>query len=228
VAACNSFGLPLSAEQIERMWRHFDLVREANRHFNLTRITEVRRGAVEHYADSLTLVRWLADRGVRPRYALDVGTGGGWPAVPLAILMPDTQWTAVDSTGKKARFVAEAAEKLSLSNLTARQERIGEACEDQASYDLIVCRAVGKLAELVGTAEGRLAADGRLVCYKTVNLSQEERQAGCQAAVRYGLDVAEEYPVRITSSPESYDRLLVVYHSPRMRRQKASAKRRGK
>lgn len=211
IAACASFGVRVAPAQIGRMWRHFRLACEANAKFNLTRITDVRRAAVEHYADSLTLLPWLAERAVDPARALDVGTGGGWPAVPLAIMLPQIQWTAIDSTGKKARFVAEAAAALALANLTILQVRANELAGRTAPFDLVVCRAVGKLPDLVAQTSRLIAHGGYLVCYKTAELSSEERQAGERAAARARLTPQPDRPILLRAEGETFRRLLVSY-----------------
>lgn len=228
VRACGSFGLSLSDEQVARLWRHFELVREANERFNLTRITDPRRAAVEHYADSLTLAAWLAARAVRPRRALDVGTGGGWPAVPLAIVLPDIRWTAIDSTGKKARFVAEASRDLGLANLDVRQARAREMAGKIEPFDLVTCRAVGKIADTIDECRGLLAAEGCLVCYKTAHLGDDERAAGRKAAGRLGWSALPDFPVTLCGDAETYERRLVAFQSPRTRRQNATANVSGK
>lgn len=211
VTACSSFDVPLTLSQIEQMWRHFCLVRETNEKFNLTRITDVRRAAVEHYADSLTLLPWLVERGIKPARALDVGTGGGWPAVPLAIVLPDTRWTAIDSTGKKARFVAEAVAVLGLRNIVARQARANELAGKEPPFDLVVCRAVGQLADLIAETSRLLAPGGCLACYKTAELSAEERHGGERAAARARLIPQPDYPISLNAEGETFRRLLVSY-----------------
>ena len=106
LAACSAIRLSLTEPQRELMLAHYRRVVEANRHFNLTRITSPADAAVKHYVDSLTLMAspWVeADRSLT---VVDVGTGAGFPAVPLAIMCPQWQILAIDGTGKKARFVA--------------------------------------------------------------------------------------------------------------------------
>jgi len=210
--ACGSFGLLLTSHQIGLMWRHLTLARDANQRFNLTRIVESRRAAVEHYADSLTLLRWLTHQDAWPRRALDVGTGGGWPAVPLAVLLPEVCWTAIDSTGKKARFVAEAAGALGLRNLVAVHAR---AVEFRAPpFDLVVARAAGRLPEVVREAARLVAPGGCLVSYKTAHLNEDERRAGIEAAKAAGLSILPEFPV-VLHGDETYHRRLVPYRRPR-------------
>jgi 16S rRNA (guanine527-N7)-methyltransferase len=211
VAACGSFGVQLAPEQIELMWRHFCLARETNEKFNLTRITNVRRAAVEHYADSLTLLPWLDRWQVKPRRALDVGTGGGWPAVPLAIMLPETHWTAIDSTGKKARFVADAAARLGLANLAIQHTRAHELAGKAEPFDLVVCRAVAKLPDLVLETRHLLAPGGYLVCYKTPEMTREECLSGNCLAARVHLVAQQDLPITLTAGDETFQRLLLSY-----------------
>ncbi len=84
---------------------------------------------------------------------LDVGTGGGFPGIPLAILFPDTQFTLVDAIGKKIRVVEEVVAGLELSNVSARQTRVEDITE---SYDFIVSRAVAAMPTFVHWTRGRL------------------------------------------------------------------------
>lgn len=211
VTACGSFGVAFSARQIALLWRHLCLARAANEAFNLTRITDSARAAVEHYADSMTLLPWLRERPSTPRRALDVGTGGGWPAVPLAIMQPEVRWTAIDSTGKKARFVGEAAAALGLANFDARQARARELAGKVEPFDLVVCRAVGKLPDLVTEVRRLIAPGGCFVCYKTPQMSDLERRAGELAARRSRLETLPEFAIDLESDGRVFRRLLVAY-----------------
>ena len=107
--AADRIGVPTTAAQRSAMGHHFALMVEANRRFNLTRITTPVEAAIKHYADSLTLLTCPDIAAAAPITLLDVGTGAGFPAIPLAIVCPAWQVAAIDGTGKKARFVAESA-----------------------------------------------------------------------------------------------------------------------
>ncbi len=149
VEATRAVGVALTDEQRGLMWEHFRLVVQANRQFNLTRITSAADAAVKHYADSLTLLAapWIDADGGRPLRVLDVGTGAGFPAVPLAIARPDWRITAIDSTAKKVRFVAEAVGRLGLTNVEARHARAADlARSKQERFDLVLLRAVSRIA----------------------------------------------------------------------------------
>ncbi|NLX13179.1 MAG: 16S rRNA (guanine(527)-N(7))-methyltransferase RsmG [Phycisphaerales bacterium] len=212
LAAVKSIGLNVEPEQVERMYRHYLLMLEANQRFNLTRITAPAEAAVKHYADSLAPL-------VDPRYAdnrtlnvLDVGTGAGFPAVPLSIVRPRWRITAIDGTGKKARFVAEAARVLGLDNLEAVHCRAVElARERPASFDLVLMRAVGSLATGLKEVSRLLRPGAVAICYKTASLDPAEQQEGLAAAISLGLRVQPDQELTLASSDGLLMRKLVRY-----------------
>ncbi|UCD27774.1 MAG: 16S rRNA (guanine(527)-N(7))-methyltransferase RsmG [Planctomycetota bacterium] len=210
-AACSAIGLHnISKSHIERMWSHFCRVVEVNRQFNLTRITSPADAAVKHYADSLTLLAapWIStDQRLT---VLDVGTGAGFPAVPLAIMCKEWRITAIDGTAKKVRFVAETAELLGLDNLRTLHARAADlAGEQPESFDLVLMRAVTKLAEGLKEVNSLIAPGGAVVFYKTSTITDGELADGRKMAQKLGLQ--ETSPVRITlpSTEGPIERLLI-------------------
>ncbi len=159
----------------DRLAVHLDALLEANERFNLTAVRDPEQAWVRHVADSLSLVPFVAEAGVRE--ALDLGSGGGFPGIPLAIAMPEVQWTLVESVGKKARFLQETIERLGLANVRVQQAR----AEDLAAFktgvreqmDAVVCRAVGGLASLVELAVPLLKVDGLLLAIKGEKAPEE-------------------------------------------------------
>lgn len=215
VAACAGLGFILTDRQRELMFGHFRLLVEANRHFNLTRITSPADAAVKHYADSLTLLAapWI-DRD-RALSVLDVGTGGGFPAVPVAIVCPQWHILAIDGTGKKVRFVAESAEALGLSNIEARHCRAGElACSGGKPFDLILVRAVGKIAEVLRETKQLVSSGTSVVFYKSDRIEATEISAGDEQAMRLGLSPAETTVFEVPSSDGPLRRRLIRFAKP--------------
>ncbi len=210
--ATASLGLAIGDAQREKMWTHFQLVVETNRRFNLTRITAPTDAAVKHYADSLALLALSGIDPARRWRVLDVGTGAGFPAIPLAIVCDAWRLTAIDGTGKKARFVADAIAGLGLANVQARQARAVDLAKVGGdSFDLVLLRAVGKLAE--GLAEVRpLAKIGAEVAfYKTANISDEELAEGLNAADALGFRALPLADVVLTSGNGPLHRRFVRY-----------------
>lgn len=212
VAACTSIGLSPGRRQRERMLAHFRRVIEANRHFNLTRITTPADAAVKHYADSVTLLAAPWIDAARSMSVLDVGTGAGFPAVPLAIMCPRWRILAIDGTGKKARFVAETAEALGLDNLQARHARAEALSRDKAgSFDLILVRAVGKIAEVLRQVHGLVRLGGRIVFYKTDRIEAAEVLQGSKTAATLGLSMYDPVDIDLASPAGPLHRRLIPF-----------------
>ena len=154
LVAAEGLGISFDSGDLERFGGYLALLEEANRSFNLTRITE--RGAMweRHILDSLTLLAMLGEVGSGERVA-DVGSGGGAPGIPLAIALPEVSFTLVESVGKKAAFLRDAAAALGLSNVTVEARRVEDVGRDPAhreGYAVATARALGALrtaAELV-------------------------------------------------------------------------------
>src|SRR5690606_25311570 len=113
-------GRPLSAQQAAGLERYLDLLRAANERMNLTRIVDREHARVQHIADALTLLPLLPAGSHR---LADVGSGGGVPGIPLAILRPDVSVTLIESVGKKAAFLEEAVGALALANVSTWRGR---------------------------------------------------------------------------------------------------------
>ncbi len=167
--------IELDSGDQERLAAHLDALLEANERFNLTAVRDPAQAWVRHVADSLSLVPFVAEAGVR--HAVDLGSGGGFPGIPLAIAMPDVRFTLVESVGKKARFLQETIDRLGLANAQVSQAR----AEDLAAFrtgvreqlDAVVCRAVGSLATLVELAVPLLKVDGLLLAIKGEKAPEE-------------------------------------------------------
>lgn len=183
--ALGEMGISSTGEQRALMLRHLDLVEEKNKVMNLTRITDARTAAILHIVDSLLLLDGV--NGAPTGAMLDIGTGAGFPGIPLAV-MTGRGGLLIDSVGKKAAAVQEFLRVLGLDGrLQARQERAEElALKERGQYAVVVARAVSQLNTLVEYATPLLKKGGRLVVTKG-NLTPEERTAGEAAATICGL-----------------------------------------
>lgn len=148
-------GIELDADDVARLGRFLDLLEEANSRFNLTAIRDRAQSWERHIADSLELLPYLASaqaEGDRLRVA-DVGTGGGMPGLVLACVMPDAEFTLIESVGKKARFLEDAARALGLRNVRVEQRRAEDLGQDHRTtrerFDAVTSRAVARLALLL-------------------------------------------------------------------------------
>ncbi len=209
-AALSPLGVSLSEDQRERLWRHRALVVEANERFNLTRITAPDEFAVKHHADALTVVRWCRDADASVSRVLDVGTGAGVPAVPLAIACPQWRVTGIDGTAKKAHFVAEVARALCPDNLAAHHGR-AETWRAAEPFDLVLFKAVGSLARTLEFGRPHLARRGRLVVFRTETTANDEVAAAAVTAVKLGLERVDVYRCEIPLRGTPMKRSLWVY-----------------
>ena len=203
--------LPFDDGTLAQMWEHFRLLVAANRKLNLTRITDPAEGAVRHYADSLAVAAWCRASGTEATTVLDVGTGGGFPAVPLAICRPDWQITAIDGTGKKTRCVEQFLDHLGLANCRALHQRAEEWREDPPSFDMILFRAIAPLADCLGLAERFCRPGTVVICYKGDPLPWEEDRdaARCRAGRRFA--PLQNWPYTLKGPHGAISRQLCCY-----------------
>jgi 16S rRNA (guanine527-N7)-methyltransferase len=159
-AGSAALGVPLEPAQGEALLQLLDELGQWNRAYNLTAITDRAQMLTHHLLDSLAVQPALAGTRV-----LDLGTGAGFPGLPLALVNPRRHFTLLDGTAKKIRFVAHAARQLGLGNVQAVHGRAGEWQPD-APFDTVVARAVAPVAALAALALPMLAPGGRLVACK--------------------------------------------------------------
>lgn len=185
--------------------RQFDLLCtrliERNKVVNLTAITDPDEIREKHFADSLAILQWagLADC----RKMIDLGTGGGFPGLPVAITCPQIDVTMLDSAGKKLAFVDDMIAELGLANariLWARAEDAAHDADHREAYDLAVSRAVAPLPVLVEYALPFLRSGGAFVSYK--GAAADEIEASARALRELGGEVETTVPYTIEGGDE--------------------------
>lgn len=155
-----TLGVELTDEQARRLLTHLDLLDEWGTRMNLTAIRDRPAQVTKHLLDSLSVRPYL--RGDR---VADVGSGAGFPGIPLAIVEPDRLFALIESTGKKCRFMEHVRDRLGLANVDVVQSR-AEAYEPRERFDTVLARAVGPVADLVKVAGRLVAGGGRLLAMK--------------------------------------------------------------
>lgn len=166
--------------------RYVELLLEANRRMNLTRIVEPAALARLHLLDALSALS-IIDR-LAPATVVDIGSGGGVPGVVLAIARPEVRWTLVDSVRKKADALRGFVQALALPNVTIlaeRAESLGRVAEHRSCHDLVTARACASLPVLAEYALPLLRVGGELVAWKG-RLGSDELEAGARAASLLG------------------------------------------
>lgn len=175
-------GLSADASQEERMARFYEMLEEANRSFNLTAIEGPEQAAERHFLDSLAQPALaLLNPGDR---VIDIGTGAGFPGMPLAILRPAVEFTLLDATRKRTAFLEDAAGRLGLDNVRVVHARVEDHARGDAreSFQASTSRAVASLPVLMEYALPLLAVGGRALFWKGPAVSAElpAAQAACR------------------------------------------------
>jgi 16S rRNA (guanine527-N7)-methyltransferase len=163
----------LTPEQHDLLARYLDLLLAANQKMNLTRIVDRESAEVQHVGDALTLLRHVPKGAIR---LADVGSGGGVPGFPLAIVRPDAKVVLLESTKKKAAFLKQAAAELGLNNISVsdhRAEDAGRLPEFRETFDVVVSRAVGTLDWLVEWCLPLLKKGGAMLAMKGPKAAEE-------------------------------------------------------
>jgi 16S rRNA (guanine527-N7)-methyltransferase len=158
-AAASQLALELSATQADTLLGYLALLQRWNATYNLTSVREPAQMLTQHLADCLAVIGPLRRQsGAALLRLLDVGSGGGLPGVVVAALNPSIDVTCVDTVGKKAAFVQQAAGELRLGNLHAQHARVEQL--KAAPFDVVTSRAFASLADFTRLTRQHLTADG--------------------------------------------------------------------
>ena len=160
-------GLTLDDAQLGLLMAFLDLLQKWNKVYNLTSVRDPQEMLTHHLLDSLAAVpplqRYLAGQGLAEPKLLDVGSGGGLPAVVFAICLPQLDVSCVDTVGKKVAFIQQVAASLRLRNLRGIQSRVEGLTQ---SYDVVSCRAFAALQDFTAWSAQTLKADGMWLAMK--------------------------------------------------------------
>ncbi len=194
----------LSDEKIQKLNQLRDVCLEYNKHTNLTSITDVEQFNIKHIYDSLLITK-IHDLGNKK--ILDVGSGGGFPGLVLAIVFDDSKITMIDSNNKKTKYIDHAISELNLENAFIINNRIEEAgIEEQ--FDIVTSRAVAALNILVEITSSPIAIGGKAIYYKGSNLNDEMTNDWTGVELKLGLKFNSTHNLKLD---EETTRTFIVF-----------------
>ena len=218
-------GIVLTDEQVALFGRSQDLLIEWNQRMNLTAVRDARLIQQRHFVDSLTCSLVTGD--LNGQSLIDVGSGAGFPGLPLKIVFPDLKLSLLESIGKKATFLQAVVDELDLSNvrvLSGRAEDLGRSTDHREAYDWAVARAVARLRILVEYLLPFVRIGGHVLTQKGRQAEVEMKEAENGISVLGGGSpriipvqlLEREEPsylvliVKIKSTPDRYPRRIGI------------------
>lgn len=176
----NHYNISLDDNQIEKFNRYYELLIDWNQKINLTTITEYQEVVKKHFFDSCLLLMNYPKEMFDSKHIIDVGTGGGFPGIPLAILLPEAKFTLIDSLNKRIDFLKIVIDELQLNHVNlvhGRAEDLGKNMEYREQFDYCVSRAVAALPLLLEYCSPFIKKNGFLYLYKSKRVTQEIQEA---------------------------------------------------
>ena len=208
-------GITLSDLQVSQFMKFYELLIEKNKVMNLTAITEFKDVVIKHFADSLSILNVL-NIGQQMN-VIDIGTGAGFPGIPLKILFPNINIVLLDSLRKRVDFLNDCINELEMKNaeaVHARAEEMAHQSIHREKYDLCVSRAVASLPVLCELTLAFVRVNGHFVAYKGNRESTESEISQSENALRV-LGAEIEKVNSFSLSSDLYERTLVSIHKVR-------------
>lgn len=178
IEGTRKLGIELNASMVEQFELYYQVLIEWNKKFNLTAITDYQEVQIKHFLDSLTVTMALTEQELtKPDLSImDIGTGAGFPGIPLKIMLPQSRLVLLEATTKKVTFLRYAAQRLELESVeivAGRAEEVAHLPLYRQQFDLVVSRAVASLSSLVELALPFCQIGGKFVAQKKGDSRQE-------------------------------------------------------
>lgn len=168
----SNISINLTEKQVKQFYDYMNLLLEWNEKINLTAITEFHEIILKHFVDSVTISQFVS----HDKSLVDVGTGAGFPGIPLKILRPDLEIVLMDSLQKRINFLNEVILKLKLEKIQtihARAEELGKNKKYREKFDFATSRAVANLSVLLEYLVPFVKKDGKVICMKGSDITEE-------------------------------------------------------
>ena len=208
LADLKEWNIDLNDMQLKQLEKYYEMLIEKNKVMNLTAITEYEDVLKKHFLDSLALNQIIKLKGKKIK-VLDMGTGAGFPGIPLKIVFPELEITLMDSLNKRIVFLQEVISELGLTGIVAVHERAEEAAlkaEYREKFDFCVSRAVARLVSLTEFCLPFVKQGGYFIPYKSGEIEEELQEA--KFAIReLGGEYRETYKYQLPNS--DIDRTLI-------------------
>ena len=191
----DDLNIRLDDNKIKKFEGYMDAILEKNKFVNLTAITDRDEFIKKHFIDSLLCA--ASEEFIQAKSVIDVGTGGGFPGVPLAIAFPDKEFVLIDSLNKRIRIIDEICQMLSITNVRAvhgRAEELARRKEFRESFDVCVSRAVANMSTLSEYCLPFVKVGGTFIAYKGPDCGEEMKQAANAISILGGQLVRIDKP----------------------------------
>ena len=166
----------INNNQLEMLYKYMQLLLKWNEKINLTAITDENEIILKHFVDSLTVLKYINENDK----IIDVGTGAGFPGIPIAIMMPNVKITLLDSLNKRINFLNEVIKELDLKNVEtihSRSEDCGKDILYREEFDISIARAVANLSTLSEYLLPFVKIGGKMICMKGSEIEEELKNA---------------------------------------------------
>ena len=170
-------NIELNEEKVQKFYTYMNLIIERNEKINLTAITKPEEIILKHFVDSLTISKYIKENSS----LIDVGTGAGFPGIPLNIYRNDLKITLMDSLNKRINFLNEVIKELKLENIEtihSRAEELGKNKKFREQFDFATSRAVANFSTLSEYLIPFIKVGGKCICMKSANIDDELETAG--------------------------------------------------
>lgn len=176
VEKANKLKIDLSQEQQNQFYQYMQLLLQWNEKMNLTAIIEPEEVINKHFIDSISIKKYIKEQ----EKILDIGTGAGFPGIPLKIILPQNEITLIDSLNKRINFLNTVIQELNIEKITAvhnRAEEFSKISENRENYDIVTSRAVAKLNVLLEYMLPFVKIGGECICMKAMEIEEEIEEA---------------------------------------------------